>query len=299
MFSLSSFKKLDANEDGLLELNDIKLTIPLFGADMKQIFKRIDKDKIGAIDFLQFCRLLGELRNMFDDCGNKIAELEEKNSKAELKALERMSKEKYFTKHDKSFEKRQMKVIGSLDENLNLLKIQRENALKNLKCNLQRSKDENGKRVKHSCLDLNAMLLLDMDVDDNQQQQFGQEGTKKKKKRVNQIRKGLKKIIQEDPKILEQPLSVKPKAEESKPEVEQDPRQCNCSHCSVLAVTKMTSAELKKLEKKQCWNCHTAENLLKCAGCRRARYCSVECQAADRERHGGWCERQERLREVD
>ena len=266
---------------------------------MKQIFKRIDKDKIGAIDFFQFCLLLAELRSMFDDIGNKIAEMEEKNSKVEVQALEQMSKEKYFSKHDKSFEKRQMQLIGGLGENLNLLKIQRENAFKNLQCNLQRSKDENGKRVQHSRLDLNAMLLLDLDVDDNQQQQFGHEGTKKKK--VNQIRKGLKKMIQEDPKILEQSLPVRPKAKEPKSEAEQDPLQCNCSHCSVLAlpISKMTSAELRKLEKKRCWNCHATENLLKCAGCKKARYCSVECQDADRERHGGWCERRERLREVD
>ena len=58
MFSLSTFHKFDVNKDGLIELNDIKLTIPLFGADMKQIFKRIDKDKIGAIDFVQFCLLV-------------------------------------------------------------------------------------------------------------------------------------------------------------------------------------------------------------------------------------------------
>ena len=112
MFSLSTFDKFDVNKDGLIELNDIKLTIPLFGADMKQIFKRIDKDKIGAIDFFQFCMLLAELRNVFDDSNNKIKEWEEKNSKVEVKALERMSKEKYFSKHDKSFEKRQMQLIG-------------------------------------------------------------------------------------------------------------------------------------------------------------------------------------------
>ena len=299
MFSLSTFDKFDVNKDGLIELNDIKLTIPLFGADLKQIFKRIDKDKIGAIDFFQFCLLLAELRSMFDDIGNKIAEFEEKNSKVEVRALERMSKERYFSKHDKSFEKRQMQLIGGLGEHLNLLKIQRENAFKNLQCNLQRSKDENGKRVQHSRLDLTAMLLMDLDVDDNQQQQFGHEGTKKKK--VNLVRKGLKKMIQEDPKILEQSLPVRPKAKEPKSEAEQDPHRCNCSHCSVLAlpISKMTSAELRKLEKKRCWNCHATENLLKCAGCKKARYCSVECQAADRERHGGWCERRERLREVD
>ena len=167
MFSLSTFDKFDVNKDGLIELNDIKLTIPLFGADMKQIFKRIDKDKIGAIDFFQFCLLLTELRNVFDDSSNKIKEWEEKNSKVEVKALERMSKEKYFSKHDKSFEKRQMQLIGGLGENLNLLKIQREHAFKNLQCNLQRSKDENGKRVQHSRLDLTAMLLMDLDMDDN------------------------------------------------------------------------------------------------------------------------------------
>ena len=120
--------------------------------------------------------------------------------------------------------------------------------------------------------------------------QFSQEGTKSKK--VNQIRTELKKIIQVDPKILERPLTLNPKDGKRKSnEVgiqEKDPLQCSCRHCGILTVpiAKMTSAEQRKLEKKQCWNCHTTENLLKCAGCRRARYCSVECQTADRERHG-------------
>ena len=42
-----------------------------------------------------------------------------------------------------------------------------------------------------------------------------------------------KKMIQEDPWIMEQPLTVKPKNEEPKPEVDQDPLQSSCSHCSV------------------------------------------------------------------
>ena len=30
-----------------------------------------------------------------------------------------------------------------------------------------------------------------------------------------------------------------------------------------------------------CWNCHARENLLKCSGCMRARYCGQRCQEAD------------------
>ena len=51
-----------------------------------------------------------------------------------------------------------------------------------------------------------------------------------------------------------------------------------------------------------CWNCHARENLLKCSGCKRARYCGQRCQEADWERHGGYCEarqRKRRMREVD
>ena len=48
-------------------------------------------------------------------------------------------------------------------------------------------------------------------------------------------------------------------------------------------------------EGRMCWNCHGWENLLKCSGCKKARYCGVECQEADWERHGGYCQsRQEK-----
>ena len=51
----------------------------------------------------------------------------------------------------------------------------------------------------------------------------------------------------------------------------------------------------EKVEKvKICWNCHATgaengEKLLKCEGCRKARYCDYECQQEDWDRHGAFC----------
>ena len=42
-----------------------------------------------------------------------------------------------------------------------------------------------------------------------------------------------------------------------------------------------------------CWSCHAPEvesvKLARCRGCKRARYCDEQCQAADWERHQGYC----------
>ena len=51
--------------------------------------------------------------------------------------------------------------------------------------------------------------------------------------------------------------------------------------------------------RKLCWSCHAPKEegrqLRRCRGCRRARYCDQECQAADWERHSGYCvEKQEK-----
>ena len=51
-----------------------------------------------------------------------------------------------------------------------------------------------------------------------------------------------------------------------------------------------------------CWNCHAQGTLLKCSGCMRALYCDQQCQEADWARHGGYCQarmRKRRLAEVD
>ena len=64
---------------------------------------------------------------------------------------------------------------------------------------------------------------------------------------------------------------------------------------STVAAHKSGSAE-----EKICWNCHASPaagaKLLKCQGCRRARYCSAPCHAADWERHGGYCAARQRKR---
>ena len=51
-----------------------------------------------------------------------------------------------------------------------------------------------------------------------------------------------------------------------------------------------------------CWSCHSAdggpEGLLRCRGCKRARYCDPECQAADWERHKDYCVQRQAQREA-
>ena len=50
-----------------------------------------------------------------------------------------------------------------------------------------------------------------------------------------------------------------------------------------------------------CWSCHAPSSivrLLRCRGCRRARYCDAQCHAADWERHQGYCvDKQKRRKE--
>ena len=55
--------------------------------------------------------------------------------------------------------------------------------------------------------------------------------------------------------------------------------------------------------RKVCWSCHAPEEegrqLSRCRGCRRARYCDQECQAADWDRHSGYCvEKQEKKKKI-
>ena len=59
--------------------------------------------------------------------------------------------------------------------------------------------------------------------------------------------------------------------------------------------------EKNKRERKEkiCWNCpisSSSTQLLRCAGCRKARYCGEECQGKDRERHLEWCKKKEMKR---
>jgi len=51
-----------------------------------------------------------------------------------------------------------------------------------------------------------------------------------------------------------------------------------------------------------CWSCHSADGgpggLFRCRGCKRARYCDPECQAADWERHQDYCVQKQAQREA-
>jgi len=51
-----------------------------------------------------------------------------------------------------------------------------------------------------------------------------------------------------------------------------------------------------------CWSCHSADGgpggLFRCRGCKRARYCDPECQAADWERHQAYCVQKQGQREA-
>ena len=65
----------------------------------------------------------------------------------------------------------------------------------------------------------------------------------------------------------------------------------------IPAMTTLDALTMWIKEGRMCWNCHGWENLLKCSGCKKARYCGVMCQEADWERHGGYCQsRQEKRR---
>ena len=66
-----------------------------------------------------------------------------------------------------------------------------------------------------------------------------------------------------------------------------------------LATT--AAASQIKADVKICWNCHAKESddmkLLKCGGCKKARYCDQECQGQDWDRHQEPCQQlQERKR---
>ena len=51
-----------------------------------------------------------------------------------------------------------------------------------------------------------------------------------------------------------------------------------------------------------CWSCHSADGgpggLFRCRGCKRARYCDPECQAADWKRHQAYCVQKQGQREA-
>jgi hypothetical protein len=52
-------------------------------------------------------------------------------------------------------------------------------------------------------------------------------------------------------------------------------------------------------KEKICWNClisSSSTKLLRCAGCRKARYCGEDCQREDRKRHMEWCKKKEKKR---
>ena len=62
-----------------------------------------------------------------------------------------------------------------------------------------------------------------------------------------------------------------------------------------------TDAATKKSDSRKCWNCHALESeevrLLKCGGCKKARYCDQACQEQDWDRHQEHCQHlQERKR---
>jgi hypothetical protein len=47
-----------------------------------------------------------------------------------------------------------------------------------------------------------------------------------------------------------------------------------------------------------CWKCGiTASSLLKCSGCRKARYCGESCQREDWGKHKDWCGKRKEIRE--
>ena len=63
---------------------------------------------------------------------------------------------------------------------------------------------------------------------------------------------------------------------------------------ALLSKTQASSATQNKTDVKLCWNCHANESndvkLLKCGGCKKARYCDQECQAQDWSRHQEHCQ---------
>ena len=66
----------------------------------------------------------------------------------------------------------------------------------------------------------------------------------------------------------------------------------------IPAVTALDALTRWFVEGRMCWNCHGWENLLKCSGCKKARYCGVVCQESDWERHGGYCRSRQEKRKM-
>ena len=65
----------------------------------------------------------------------------------------------------------------------------------------------------------------------------------------------------------------------------QEPILSNATHKSSVIHSKSSSAHV-------CWNCHLpGRSLLKCSGCKKARYCGDACYREDWERHREWCGR--------
>merc|ERR1711874_742302 len=64
--------------------------------------------------------------------------------------------------------------------------------------------------------------------------------------------------------------------------------------------TRDDTVKSRDLYKDLCWKCskERAEvKLLKCSGCKTARYCGDKCRDNDWADHGSWCERKQRRRE--
>ena len=66
----------------------------------------------------------------------------------------------------------------------------------------------------------------------------------------------------------------------------------------IPAMTALDALTRWFVEGRMCWNCHGWENLLKCSGCKKARYCGVVCQESDWERHGGYCRSRQEKRKM-
>ena len=110
--------------------------------------------------------------------------------------------------------------------------------------------------------------------------------TKKNSKKVNQLRK----MFQEDPKILHQTESLQAIQKDTKSEA------CCQLNEEILKIPvekpKRTKSQMTKEEwraQQICWNCHATENLKRCPGCKNdlyfALYCDEECRLMDIYRH--------------
>eukprot|EP00092_Neocalanus_flemingeri_P004222 GFUD01004542.1.p1 GENE.GFUD01004542.1~~GFUD01004542.1.p1 ORF type:complete len:360 (-),score=88.50 GFUD01004542.1:151-1080(-) len=67
---------------------------------------------------------------------------------------------------------------------------------------------------------------------------------------------------------------------------------------TVKHTKKGTKLMQSKSKTRICWTCHLlGSSLLKCSGCKRARYCGETCYREDWERHKEWCWRKREQRE--